>query len=223
MEQFVENIRQIGIFMIAAQAVVHLAPEKQYEKYIKLIAGIMVLMLFTAPFLDQSGEIMEKWQTQTEQIIREIDKQQWEGEGLSTEYGAAGSKQVLLNNVEEKIREQLNGLEICGEYEVTDVKLQLAEAENSPDETAWEIQKIHVGLQRISGREDTENEKKAGDGAVHVDQIVIDKVNTGEVFKDSNQNSGENEDGEASVSSFETIFGEALGISESCVEVEIYE
>ncbi len=222
MNHFVENIRQIGIFMIAAQAVVHLAPGKQYEKYIKLIAGIMVLMLFTAPFLDQSGAIMEKWQAQTEQIIRKMEKQQWEGEKLFTEYGVSNSKQVILNDVEEKIRERLSGLKACEGYEVTDVKIQLAETESGLGEKTWEVQKMYVGLQRISGHEEAENEKKTGDG-VHVDQIVIDKVNPGEADRDSNQHSDEKEDVEAAVSSFRTIFGNELGISESCVEVEIYE
>ena len=32
-----ETIRQIGVFMIAAQAVVHFAPGRQYEKYICLL------------------------------------------------------------------------------------------------------------------------------------------------------------------------------------------
>ncbi len=222
MNHFVENIRQIGIFMIAAQAVIHLAPGKQYEKYIKLIAGIMVLMLFTAPFLDQSGEIQEKWQTQAEQIIQEIEEQQREGERFFTEYGASDSKQVILNDVEENIRERLSGLKACEGYEVTDVKIQMAETGSGREENTWEVQRLYVGLRRISGRVEAEDEKETEDG-VHVDKIVIDKVNPGETYRDSNRDYDEKADGEDAVSSFKVIFSEELGISESCVEVDIYE
>ena len=37
MNELVETIKKIGIFMIAAQAVLHFAPGQKYEKYIKLI------------------------------------------------------------------------------------------------------------------------------------------------------------------------------------------
>ena len=45
-----DTIREIGIFMIAAQAVVHFAPGRQYEKYIKSVSGIIILLLFCSLF-----------------------------------------------------------------------------------------------------------------------------------------------------------------------------
>ncbi len=222
MNHFVENVRQIGIFMIAAQAVIHLAPEKRYEKYIKLIAGIIVLLLFTTPFLNQSGEIQEKWRTQAEQIMQEIEKKQREGENFFAEYGASDSGQVILNNIEEKIRERLSGLEACEGYEVADVRLQLAGTGSGWEENTLEVQRLYVGLRRISGREEAENGEKTGDG-VHVDKVVIEKVNPVEAYEDSKQEFDEKEDREDAVSSFKAIFSGELGISESCVEVDIYE
>ena len=40
----VDVIKKIGIFMLAAQAVIHFAPGQKYEKYIKLIVGILILV-----------------------------------------------------------------------------------------------------------------------------------------------------------------------------------
>ena len=64
-----ETIRQIGVFMIAAQAVVHFAPGRQYEKYIKSVSGIMILLLFLTPVLQSAGAeweepraLLEKWE-----------------------------------------------------------------------------------------------------------------------------------------------------------------
>lgn len=65
-----ETIRQIGVFMIAAQAVVHFAPGRQYEKYIKSVSGIMILLLFLKPVLQSAGAeweepraLLEKWES----------------------------------------------------------------------------------------------------------------------------------------------------------------
>ena len=64
-----ENIRRIGLFMIAAQAVIHLSPGRQYEKYIKLVSSVIILLLFIRPFLFQQGITQEPWQKTVEQIL----------------------------------------------------------------------------------------------------------------------------------------------------------
>ena len=56
----IKTIREIGIFMIAAQAVVHFAPGVRYEKYIKSISGAIILLLFLKPFLQLSGGTWEE-------------------------------------------------------------------------------------------------------------------------------------------------------------------
>ena len=73
-----DTIREIGIFMIAAQAVVHFAPGRQYEKYIKSVSGIIILLLFLQPVLRFSGivweepqALLEKWGELTD--IADID------------------------------------------------------------------------------------------------------------------------------------------------------
>ncbi len=72
-----ENIRRIGIFMIAAQAVIHFSPGRQYEKYIKVISSVIILFLFMRPFLSMQGELEVEWQTGMEKIVQE-----YEGENL---------------------------------------------------------------------------------------------------------------------------------------------
>lgn len=46
----VETIKQVGIFIVCAQALVHFRPNQAYEKYMKLLVGIMVLIQLVAPF-----------------------------------------------------------------------------------------------------------------------------------------------------------------------------
>ena len=61
-----DTLREIGIFMIAAQAVIHFAPGKQYGKYIKSLSGIIILLLFLKPVLQLAGIPWEE-----PQILRE--------------------------------------------------------------------------------------------------------------------------------------------------------
>ncbi|MDE7360173.1 MAG: stage III sporulation protein AF, partial [Lachnospiraceae bacterium] len=67
--RMLDTIREIGIFMIAAQAVVHFAPGRQYEKYIKSVSGIIILLLFLKPVFQLAGTaweepqiLLEKWE-----------------------------------------------------------------------------------------------------------------------------------------------------------------
>ena len=51
MERALEGLKELALFMLAAQMIVHFLPGKQYEKYGKLIAGIVVLAKAGAFFL----------------------------------------------------------------------------------------------------------------------------------------------------------------------------
>lgn len=51
-------ICKVGIFLICAQAIVHFRPREAYEKYLKLLVGIMILLQLFLPigsFLLGSG------------------------------------------------------------------------------------------------------------------------------------------------------------------------
>ncbi|MDE7176647.1 MAG: stage III sporulation protein AF [Lachnospiraceae bacterium] len=65
-----QNIREIGLFMILAQAVVHFAPGKQYGKYIKSISSVIILLLFLKPFVQLAGG---EWQTASD-ILKRVEE-----------------------------------------------------------------------------------------------------------------------------------------------------
>lgn len=53
-----QAICRVGIFLICAQAIVHFRPREAYEKYMKLLVGIMILLQLFLPignFLLGSG------------------------------------------------------------------------------------------------------------------------------------------------------------------------
>ena len=45
MTEVVDFIKQMTIFLIMAKMILHLRPKAEYEKYLKLVVGIMVLAM----------------------------------------------------------------------------------------------------------------------------------------------------------------------------------
>lgn len=52
MDNFIyEMIKRLGVFTIIAQTMIHFCPNTQYEKYIKVLIGIMSVTIVVTPFL----------------------------------------------------------------------------------------------------------------------------------------------------------------------------
>ena len=45
MSEIVEWLKRLTIFLIMAKMIVHLRPKQEYEKYFKLVVGLMVLAM----------------------------------------------------------------------------------------------------------------------------------------------------------------------------------
>lgn len=79
---FLNSICQIGIFMICAQAILHFRPNGSYEKYMKLLVGIMILVQVFLPiarlFSSSSQESFEDrvawFDKQVEESMSEVSK-----------------------------------------------------------------------------------------------------------------------------------------------------
>lgn len=48
-EGLLSSIRQMGVFMICAQALIYFKPKGSYEKYLKLLVGAMILVQLLSP------------------------------------------------------------------------------------------------------------------------------------------------------------------------------
>lgn len=54
-DRLLEVIKQVGIFMICAQMILHFKPSDRYNKYIKLLISIMVLVQLAVPVMGILG------------------------------------------------------------------------------------------------------------------------------------------------------------------------
>lgn len=187
-----ENIRRIGVFMIAAQAVIHFAPGRQYEKYIKLISSVIILFLFVRPFTSIQGEVDEEWQTGMEQALHNYENETfWEPE-------AEGVDGMMINQLEKEIKSRLNN-EISGDANcVKSVSLVFEEdiSEEGIKGYVSQIKRVEIVM--------TKREKETVE-PVLVEEIVIGE----EKQKEDTQE----------VSQYQKIFANILGIEPERVEV----
>ncbi len=74
MRDFMEAIVRMGTFMICAQVLIHFRPNGSYEKYMKLLVSVMVLVQLFSPvvrlFAEEGQEIGERVEWFEEQIAQ---------------------------------------------------------------------------------------------------------------------------------------------------------
>lgn len=138
-----QNIRQIGIFMVAAQAVVHFAPGRQYEKYIKFISSVIILLLFIKPFVQMAGG---EWKSPTavldglEETVKPPD---FTADSQSVLAGCPEA--ALKRRAEEEIAASLNRNLAGSPFLVRQVELHLEEVSGDSEDAAGFTVEIVMG------------------------------------------------------------------------------
>ena len=222
MNNFVETIRRVGIFMIVAQVVIHLAPGKQYEKYIKLIAGVIVLIQLISPFYKISEECWDKWVIQGDWSLAVGENDL----GEILEEKESSRDQMLLQNIQNEIKSRLNNLGTCEGYYVKSVELVLKNAQTGTQaqlsgkdsQSNWEFQKIIVVLQEEKKGEAGKKEETEKEGysvePVQIEPVTWEKEETTQPDQPENVPETQKQELAAQIST-------ELGIDASCVEVRI--
>lgn len=186
-----ENIRQIGLFMIAAQAVIHFAPGRQYEKYIKFVSSVIILLLFLKPFLSGQEALQGKWQTGMEQIIQQYEKENlWQGTDQSADEAAVAQ-------LEEQVRARLNEAVSKEAYVVNSVSFVF---EKGPDRVEG------AGYERQFQKVAVEMKKQAEEG---IEPVLVEEIVIGQQKKEDTQEGLQ----------YQEIFAGMLGIEPDRVEV----
>lgn len=236
MNSLVALICKIGIFMIAAQAVIHFAPAQKYAKYMKLVVGIMVLLQFLTPMYNILGDAGEDWNTRLSDIGAELDAGLL---GVEIAEGDSVTKSIV-RSIEKEIKSRLNS-EIAGEgYSVIKVDVDIKDADemgmgynydynynNNDSYEKHELDMVRVvvsaytaggkmGVEGTDGNIDGSNEVKVG-------KISIPRIDIGE--DGAKQQEADRRDyGKAqnAASRLRERFCNVLGIEEQYMEVIVY-
>lgn len=185
-----DAIRQIGVFMIAAQAVVHFAPGRQYEKYIKSVSGIIILLLFLKPVFQLAGTAWEEPQLLWEQWEKLTDMPDF-----SDEIQAGDVSGEVVGRMEAEVKDQLNRELETDAYYVSRVTIRFVQKPGAEKGTL--LPQVEILLRERAGEEESVR--------IGIEEIVVGQP----------QESVPDE----SFSSYRARFAIVLGMEEENVEV----
>lgn len=127
----VTAVKDICIFMIIVQAVLCFTPSSSYEKYIRVLVGILMILRITEPIFG----IFLKEETRTEiqnkvmVLQEELENQEWQIEAGNQDIG-------IYNSIEEELKKKIEGCgdgNIVREVELTGMDFDKASAVSMSD------------------------------------------------------------------------------------------
>ena len=88
MEELLSKIGQMAIFMICARTLLHFRAKESYEKYLKLLVSLMLLVLLVEPLMDffgkgEEGEFLQRIQSYSYQLQDILENEQLNNEEIS--------------------------------------------------------------------------------------------------------------------------------------------
>lgn len=225
MSALVDLIKKIGIFMIAAQAVIHFAPAQKYEKYMKLIVGILILLQFLMPVYRIFTGTEWDWGKISSDMENVFAIQEVEGKTAEEVTGADSLADSVLRNMENEIKSKLNHAISGQNYSVAGVKISMRTWGDRDDDgiLQYEIESVRIVV-RQTYVIDGASEQNVTDGTEKVQKIQIEKITIGNDAAAEEEKDGElTADGrEEKEKELQNIFCGVLGMEEEKLEVIVY-
>lgn len=160
--RFLELLKNITVFLLAGQVILHFLPEGGYEKYARIIIGIMALSQIALPLLSlggfDAGAVFTEALAEYEQEMQRIESQVEQAELKEGGYAQEG--------LEAALSDRLSGF--CTEWEIRLVSASL-------DENGI----LHITVEPAAGAEE---------GAAAVEEIRVEQIRVGETAE---ENAGE--------------------------------
>ena len=150
-----QAICRVGMFMICAQAIVHFRPNEAYEKYLKLLVSVMILIQLFLPigsFLLGGG--MEETARKLEQEMQAVTRE------------AAEADKLLENMTLEEIRRRV------------DEQQEGSEAEEGREEKSagWNGTEEEGTGQKDTGGQDAEGVQAEAAGTVKIPEVSVPEI-----------------------------------------------
>lgn len=167
MKAFFNAICQMGIFMVCAQAIVHFRPNGSYEKYLRMLVSVMILVQIFLPVTRLfSGGVQQNM----DELVNRMQRQMEESMEQAKSFSAASDK-LLDRMTLEEVKTRLNNV---GETEP-----ETQEAGTQTQETGTQEPEISdTGTSEAAGRlpENGQESASSGTGAeeISVEPIKIE-------------------------------------------------
>lgn len=162
---FLDFMKHIGIFIICAQTMLHFVAGKSYEKYVKLLIGIIILAQFIVPvrgiFLGSSNaDILG----QVEIFSQEIEKNKAD---MAMKYEAV----EITDSVEAEMKGKLEPIAEAYGYDIEKIDINDEDSKliikigHRKDKNTVKIEKIEkIKIQKEQEKKEIDVQKEAPDG-----------------------------------------------------------
>ncbi len=150
---FLKSVCQIGIFMVCAQTITHFRPNSSYEKYMKLLVSVMVLIQILQPvssLFHLGGGRGQK------ERIRQFEEQF--GAGMADRMEEISRSEQILENmtlreVQKALEQEKQESERMAEEQGQSEK-EMQQGLSGKSEGIDKIEKIKIGLDEEYGQQD---------------------------------------------------------------------
>lgn len=213
-ESFLEFMKGIGIFIICAQSFLHFAAGKSYEKYVKLLIGVMILAQFVVPvrnlFLGtENGELHEEVERFQMELEYAMQNAQLEVQKQGLEIAATDAKKPIT----EEIRQRLSEAAKDNGYYIKEVQIT-----EEPPKTILIVENLEMAQakRQVEQRQEQQSQGSEEKQTIQIDKIpTIDAITIGQ-----NMESKENAiQDERQLQELQEIFANLLGTKIEYVEV----
>lgn len=176
MGALVELIKKIGIFMIAAQAVIHFAPAQKYEKYMKLIVGIMILLQLLTPIYRIFTGTELNWEELLLYGEEEISLNGPAEDILEEIAGSHSVAEAVVGSMEEEIKSRLNHEIADEDYRIVNVIVSMKAL---GDRDANGIRQYELDTVRVVVRQTFSGDSAAdgGNGMGRIEKVQVPEIN----------------------------------------------
>lgn len=140
MSALLGKIGQLAVFLICAQTLIHFRPKDSYEKYIKLLVSMMLLILLVEPVMElfgkgNTGDFMEQAALYEQSLEGILDSPQLE---------TAQIEEILENLVGQKVEE---GTEYLQKEQVQ--KQEQNHKQQTPETEAVKMIEVQVNVEEV--------------------------------------------------------------------------
>lgn len=138
-EDFFDSICRVGIFVMCAQTIVHFKPKEVYEKYLRYLVSIMVLIQL---FLPLSGFLLGGGRGEIDKALSRFEEELKSGMELAEE-SAREADEKLESMTLEEVRKQLEQQSVDEEQINSENQETIQSGQDVTDENiSVEVEKI---------------------------------------------------------------------------------
>ena len=123
LDSFFDSVCRVGIFMMCAQTIVHFKPKEVYDKYLRYLVSMMVLIQL---FLPLGGFLLGGGSKEIKQALKQFEKELQESLARAEESAAEAEERLEAMTLEE-VRRQMEMAEKNTTVENQEIKVETIE------------------------------------------------------------------------------------------------